>query len=114
MVFNLFVCWLVSCLRVSKYGVGYHPQGVGDSGQGAANAVLFCLFTKIVRVKLKGVLFCKPCRRKGTLYQVAEPTKEEAEEEDLTHYDEDSFAENDCGNDKLLLDVGSFSYGTVK
>ncbi len=40
-----------------------HIQDIGASAQGFCNAILFCLFTKLVREKLVSLLKCRPCRR---------------------------------------------------
>ncbi len=43
-------------------------QGIGDSAQGLANAILFCALTKPVRTKLQKALksVCFPCCRKSS------------------------------------------------
>ena len=45
------------------------PQGIGDSAQGFANAVLFVCFTKAVRDAFLRSIACKSCRKPAGLYQ---------------------------------------------
>lgn len=45
--YQLRTCVIVLCCSICT-GI----QGIGDSGQGVVNAVLFCLFTQKVRKKL--------------------------------------------------------------
>ena len=41
----------------------HHSQGIGDSAQGFANAVLFVCFTKAVREAFLQSVTCKSCRK---------------------------------------------------
>lgn len=42
-------------------------QGIGDTGQGAANGIIFCLFTEVVRVRLVKAL-SRICQRPSKGY----------------------------------------------
>ena len=85
-------------------------QGIGDSGQGIANGILFCVFTKVVRQKLLDVLKCVYCHQRWGArneYFVGEMEDsglgeevQQIEQSKETNY-QDSF-----GHNKPLLDIG--------
>ena len=63
MTINVGVCVLYK----NQISLSNLPQGIGDSGQGFVNALLFCLFTIKVREKFKTEVMrlyhCCCCRR---------------------------------------------------
>eukprot|EP00118_Oscarella_pearsei_P008448 m.43511 g.43511 ORF g.43511 m.43511 type:complete len:388 (+) comp33450_c0_seq2:29-1192(+) len=66
-------------------------EGIGDCGQGAANAIMFCLFTEVVRTKLKkSITGCFSCCRDGdksSTKTTTRPAKLEDSEDDGWTYD---------------------------
>ena len=59
-----------------------HTKGIGSSAQGLFNAILFCLFTQVVREKLLRLLKCYPSRN---VQRVIIP-----ETEETTHFESET------------------------
>ncbi len=97
-----------------------YTQGIGDSAQGIANGILFCVFTQIVRQNLVNTLKCVSCRnrvRARREYLIAQGQQDEDygqvdREETIEHLSttEKSF-EDSSGHNKPLLDLGSGQVG---
>ncbi len=91
----------------------YLFQGIGDTAQGAVNAVIFCLLKPAIRVKIyKGLSFIFCCKRSS--YEVT------VEEENVQILSPTIAADvkvekkfSDEPNQALLL-VASYSYSSTK
>ena len=85
-------------------------QGIGTSGQGAANGILFCLFTQIVRHKLLNAAKCVYCRNrcsnKGS-YLLESETGLESDERDREEDGPTIFEDSVKSHARPLLNVSS-------
>lgn len=85
-------------------------EGIGTSGQGAANGILFCLFTQIVRHKLLNAAKCVYCRNrcsnKGS-YLLESETGLESDERDREEDGPTIFEDSVKSHARPLLNVSS-------
>ena len=101
----------VTAVTICKINMLY-VQGIGDSGQGLANAILFALFSQSVRNKLWRCLIC----RRQVIDIVSETTSINQTPDTATNKDFDSVSEDlshllyeSIDNNSLLIEFDKSS-----
>lgn len=86
------VVYYIILLLQPKQPARIHAQAIGSSAQGLANALLFCIFTSMVRKRLVKALkqFCC-CRKDSERMHLLKPSSDLSRIENTTQYDEGDY-----------------------